>query len=170
MGSQLTDSKKDFQERRAYQLVQKGLEAASKNDFSLARDRFRSASKLNPTAESYTFWGWMEFELGGTQLAIQLCQNAIEIDPELGNPYNDIGSYLVSLDKLDESIPYFKKAIQAKRYQPRQFPHINLGRVYFRKKQYFNALKEFREARKFIPRDPDISRAIEIITQLAKKT
>jgi hypothetical protein len=37
------------------------------------------------------------------------------IDDEFGNPYNDIGVYLMQQDKLDESISWLEKAKQAKR-------------------------------------------------------
>jgi hypothetical protein len=47
------------------------------------------------------------------------CLRAIAIDPEFGNPYNDIGVYLMQRDKLDESIPWFEKAKQAKRFTER---------------------------------------------------
>jgi tetratricopeptide (TPR) repeat protein len=30
----------------------------------------------------------------------------------------------------DEAIPWFEKAIAAKRYEARAYPHFNLGRVY----------------------------------------
>jgi hypothetical protein len=34
--------------------------------------------------------------------------------------------------KLDEAIPGLGKAKQARRYEPRQFPFMNLGRVYLK--------------------------------------
>jgi len=36
---------------------------------------------------------------------------------------------LTQQDKLDESIWWLEKAKQAKRYEPRQFPFLNLGRI-----------------------------------------
>jgi Tfp pilus assembly protein PilF len=62
--------------------------------------------------------------------ATEECLRAIAIDPEFGNPHNDIGVYLMQRDKLDEAIPWFEKAKQAKRYEPRQFPFMNLGQIY----------------------------------------
>jgi Tfp pilus assembly protein PilF len=54
---------------------------------------------------------------------------AIEIDPEFGNPYNDIGVYLMQRDRLDDAVPWLERAKLAKRYEPRQFPYMNLGRI-----------------------------------------
>ena len=78
---------------------------------------------------------------------------AIEIDSEFGNPYNDIGVYLMQQDKLDESISWLEKAKQAKRYEPRQFPFMNLGRIYLRQGRWWEALKEFEGAVRLAPRD-----------------
>jgi len=36
---------------------------------------------------------------------------------------------LTQQDKLDESIWWLEKAKQAERYEPRQFPFLNLGRI-----------------------------------------
>ena len=52
------------------------------------------------------------------------------MDPEFGNPYNDIGAYLIEQGKWEEAIPWLEKATRAKRYEARGYPHFNLGRVY----------------------------------------
>jgi Tfp pilus assembly protein PilF len=56
-------------------------------------------------------------------------------------------------DKLDESIPWFEKAKQATRYEPRQFPFMNLGRIYFRQGQWWEALHELEGAVRLAPGD-----------------
>ena len=76
--------------------------------------------------------GWTLSFQGRLEEATEECLQPIEIDPEFGNPYNDIGVYLMQRDKLDESIPWPEKAKQAKRYEPRQFPFMNLGQIYLR--------------------------------------
>jgi len=53
--------------------------------------------------------------------AIAECKRAIEVDPEFGNPYNDIGSYLIALGRHDEAIPWLEQAIVAPRYDPRHY-------------------------------------------------
>ena len=32
------------------------------------------------------------------------------MDPDFGNPYNDIGAYLIEMGRLDEAIPWLEKA------------------------------------------------------------
>ena len=39
--------------------------------------------------------------------------------PDVGNPYNDIGSYLIKLGRLDDAIPWLRRAMTARRYEPR---------------------------------------------------
>jgi Tfp pilus assembly protein PilF len=92
--------------------------------------------------------------------ATQECLRAIEIDAEFGNPYNDIGVYLMQQDKLDESISWLEKAKQAKRYEPRQFPFMNLGRIYIRQGHWWEALREFEEAVRLAPRDVRAARIL----------
>ena len=99
-----------------------------------------------PTAEGYTFRGWTYSFQGKIEDAIAECMKAIEVDPTFGNPYNDIGAYLVELDRLDEAIPWLERALVALRYESYCFPHVNLGRVYERKKLFAKALKHYEEA------------------------
>jgi len=61
------------------------------------------------------------------------------VDPEFGNPYNDIGAYLIEQEKWDEAIPWFQKAMLAPRYEARCYPHFNLGRVYEHKRKWQKA-------------------------------
>jgi len=99
-----------------------------------------------PTAEAYTFRGWTYSFQGRIDEAIAECKKAIEVDPTFGNPYNDIGAYLVEQDRLDEAIPWLEKALVALRYESYCFPHVNLGRVYEKKKMFAKALKHYEEA------------------------
>ena len=64
--------------------------------------------------------------MGDYDSAIAECQKAIEIDPDFGNPYNDIGAYLIQQGELDEAIPYLEQAMEAKRYSTPHFPHYSI--------------------------------------------
>ena len=86
----------------------------------------------------------MGHELPGSLAeATEECLRAIEIDDEFGNPYNDIGVYLMQQDRCTESISWLEKAKQAKRYEPRQFPFLNLGRISTGQAAGGEALREF---------------------------
>ena len=97
--------------------------------YEKAIELFSESIDLAPTAEAYTFRGWSLSMLGHLEQAIGECKQAIKLDPDYGNPYNDIGTYLIDLGQIEEAIPWLKKAMVAKRYCCYQFPHFNLARI-----------------------------------------
>ena len=109
--------------QRAYQLQVQG-------EYLQAIETYSRSIAAFPTAEAYTFRGWTYSFLGDYDHAIADCLEAIKVDPEFGNPYNDIGAYLIEQEKWDEAIPWFQKAMIAPRYEARPYPYFNLGRVY----------------------------------------
>jgi len=107
---------------------------------------YQASIAFHPTAEAHTFLGWTYSFAGRYEDAIDECKKAIDVDPDFGNPYNDIGSYLIHLGNLDAAIPWLEKAVIAKRYEPRHYPHCNLGRVYQAKGMLKKAAEEFERA------------------------
>jgi tetratricopeptide (TPR) repeat protein len=153
--------------RRAKKLLEAGLDAVEEGDIEGARKHFIASVDNNPTADALTYWGWMEHHSGKTDLAIELCLRAIERDPGFGNPYNDIGSYMLQQGKNDEAIEWLEKALKAERYEPRQYPHINLGRAYLAKGQPLKAISHFRAALEIDPENPEVLRTLqEILSSL----
>lgn len=111
-----------------------------------AIELYTESIALHPTAEAYTFRGWAYSFQGRVDEAIDECKMAIAVDPTFGNPYNDIGSYLVKKGNEDEAVEWFEKAKTAPRYDPRHFPYMNLGRIYAKKGMVLRAIKEFEAA------------------------
>ena len=144
----------DDQETRAEELWEEGTRFLLSGDIEDAIDHFTRSLKVLPTAEGYTFRGWAYSHQGRFDEAILECQKAIATDPTFGNPYNDIGCYLMSLKRSTESIPWFQKAKKAERYEPRHFPSLNLGRIHFERGEFAEALAEFQEALVWHPDDP----------------
>ena len=116
-------------EVRAYALWERGYVLHLSGRYREAVDSFRESIEILPTAEGHTFLGWSLSMLGHLEEAVAECRKAIALDPDYGNPYNDIGVYLIDLGRPVEAIPWLEKAISAKRYCCYQFPHYNLGRV-----------------------------------------
>lgn len=108
-------------------------------DYERAIQLYTRSIEAFPTAEAYTFRGWTYSFLGDYDRAIAECLEAIKLDPEFGNPYNDIGAYLIEQGKWEDAIPWFHKAMAAKRYEARMYPHFNLGRVYEQKHDWEKA-------------------------------
>jgi len=123
-------------------------------DLEGAIGAYERSIELYPTAEAHTFLGWAYSFQGRIDEAIKECETAIQIDPDFGNPYNDIGVYLIEKGEYDEAIPWLEKAMAAKRYEPRHFPHMNMGRVLVRKGQYQEAIKELKKALAIEPNYP----------------
>jgi Tfp pilus assembly protein PilF len=121
---------------------------------------YRQSIAVHPTAEAHTFLGWTYSFQGRLEDATTECLRAIEIDPDFGNPYNDIGVYLMQQDRLDEAIPWLEKAKRAPRYDPRQFPYMNLGRIYQRQGKWWEALRELEAAVRMAPSDRGAQKAL----------
>lgn len=147
----------------ARQLIEQGNLALKRGDFLNARDCFQLSHSYCPSADALTYWGWMEHKLGNVDLAIELCKQAIGVDPNFGNPYNDIGSYLIAKGMYDEAIPWLEKAKCAPRYEPKQYPHLNMARIYIAKGMPISALEEFRKALKYVPYDAELKRSILLL-------
>jgi tetratricopeptide (TPR) repeat protein len=111
-----------------------------------AIDLYKASLAICPTAEAHTFLGWVYSMQRHYEDAIAECHRAIEVDPDFGNPYNDIGAYLIELGQLDEAVGWLERAKQAKRYEPRQFPHINLARIHVMRHDITAAVRELRVA------------------------
>ncbi|MCH8206115.1 MAG: tetratricopeptide repeat protein [Chloroflexi bacterium] len=108
-----------------------------------AIDAYLESIEAYPTAEAYTFLGWTYSWMGQYERAIAEAKKAVEIDPDYGNPYNDIGTYLIELGRLDDAIPWLEKAMQAKRYASPHFPHMNLAEIWVRRGMWDEALASY---------------------------
>ena len=139
-------------EVRAYALWQQGYVLHLNGRYRAAVDSFRQSVEILPTAEGHTFLGWSLSMLGQIEEALAECRKAIALDPDYGNPYNDIGVYLIELGRPDEAVPWLEKAISAKRYCCYQFAHYNLGRVRLTQGELDAAKRSFERA---LRHDPD---------------
>ncbi len=148
---------------RARDLWEEGAERLLAGEVSEAVELFNESLNVEPTAEGYTYRGYAVSFLGEIDKAIADCKRAIQLDPDFGNPYNDIGVYLVQQGKLDDAIPWLESAKSATRYEPRHFPYLNLGRIYIQKGDPMRALDEFVYALEYSPNDPAALEAIERI-------
>ena len=154
------------EQERALQLVQQGMDQQMARNLDEAIRLYKESIVICPTADAHTYLGWAYSFRGRIDDAIAQCEIAIQIDPDFGNPYNDIGVYLMQQQKLDEAIPWLDKAKLARRYEPRHFPYINLGRVYLTKGMVNKAIEEFRGA---LSQKPDETEIAQLIEELENK-
>jgi Tfp pilus assembly protein PilF len=116
--------------REAIELFQRAYEAQQSEDYEEAIELYKRSIATYPTAEAHTFLGWVYSFQDRYDDAINECLEAIRVDDTLGNPYNDIGSYLIAKGDLYGCVRWFKRALHAPRYESYAFPYFNLGRVY----------------------------------------
>lgn len=142
--------------QRALELFESAYQAQMAGDYQRAKLLYLRSIETYPTAEAYTFYGWvLSFEKRYEE-AIMQCRKAIEVDPTFGNPYNDIGAYLIELGCLEEAVVWLERAKRAPRYEPRHFPHINLARVYARRGKTREAIAELKTALQHAPEDQQV--------------
>src|ERR1700682_4538415 len=136
----------------AWELLQEAYQAQMEGEYDHAVELYEKSIASQPTAEAHTFLGWTFHFQGKLEEAIEQCKKAIEIDPEFGNPYNDIGAYLIELHRYDEAVSWLERALDAKRYESRHFPHFNLGLAYLAKGIYVRPKTSFEPALRIEPR------------------
>jgi Tfp pilus assembly protein PilF len=136
----------DEAKKEAWSHFQKAYGHQMKGELEEAVNLYQRSLDAHPTAEAHTFLGWTYSFMGRLDDAIEECHRAIARDPDFGNPYNDIGAYLIEKRQFDEAIPWFERAMQAKRYESPAFPHLNLGRVYEHKGEWGRALDCYKMA------------------------
>ena len=138
-------------QKAAWDLFRKAYERQMKGEFEEALKLYSESIDLYSTAEAYTFRGWTYSFMGMLDEAIADCHRAIAVDPDFGNPYNDIGAYLIEKRQLDAAIEWLERATRAKRYESPAFPHLNLGRVYEKKRNWEKAMECYQRALKINP-------------------
>ena len=110
----LRGADRTFQE--AVALLEKAYRDHMRGKLREAIRIYKRSIILFPTAEAHTFLGWAYSFQKRYEDAISECEAAIALDPEFGNPYNDIGSYLIALEQPERAIPWLERATQAARY------------------------------------------------------
>ncbi len=141
----------DTRNRLAAEFLQRAYQLQMQGELELAVRLYQRSIQLNPTAEAHTFLGWTYRFQGRLEEAIAECKRAIEIDPSYGNPYNDIGAYLIDLGRPAEAISWLERATRSARYATYHYAWFNLGRAYAAQEMYSRALECFAHAQDIEP-------------------
>ena len=91
---------------RAHAYQQMGYALHQAGEYADAAALYRRSIEIHPTAEAHTYLGWSLSLLGKLDDAIAECKKAIAVDPEFANPYNDIGTYLVTGAKVRATLHF----------------------------------------------------------------
>jgi Tfp pilus assembly protein PilF len=142
----MAESSKELAQETALALFQKAYKAQMDGKLEEAIELYKHSIEIFPTAEAHTFLGWTYSFQNRIEEAIEECQRAIKVDSSFGNPYNDIGAYLIEKGEYREAILWLKKAMVASRYDCYFYPHYNLGRIYEHHGDHLGAISEYSRA------------------------
>lgn len=153
-------------QRQAVELFNEAYEAQTAGEYQTAIKLYKKSIEVFPTAEAYTFLGWTYSFQGDYDLAITECLAAIAVDASFGNPYNDIGSYLIAKGNFYDCVRWFELAINAPRYEARAYPHFNLASVYEKRGKLLKAAEHYGLA---LEKQPDYLQAYKALRKLQEK-
>jgi Tfp pilus assembly protein PilF len=136
---------------QARALIQQAQALQWSGNIDTAIRMYRESISIFPTADAHTHLGWAYSRQGNIDAAIEECKRAIEIDPDYGNPYNDIGAYLIEQQRYQEAIVWLEKALDAPVYNTPHFPHFNLARIAERYGEWGSAMHHYQTSYKLAP-------------------
>ena len=96
--------------QRATEIWQEAYRHQMQGELERAIELYQRSIEVCPTAEAHTYLGWTYSFQGRLDEATQECLRAIDVDPDFGNPYNDIGAYLIELGRDEEARVEFERA------------------------------------------------------------
>ena len=128
-----------------------GDERHAAGDLDDAAAYYQMSLDLFPTAEAHTALAVALAARANWDAAIENCRQAVALDPELGNPYNDMAVYLIEKNELSEALQWLDRALQAPRYDSRHFSHYHRGRILERMARFGEARSAFGQAVKMAP-------------------
>lgn len=149
----------------AYDFFDEAYELQMNGELERAIELYRQSLDAFPTAEAHTFLGWAYSFQGRLDEAIRECKKAIQINPDFGNPYNDIGAYLIEKSQFAESIPWLMNATVCRHYDRHHYAHYNLARAYIGLEQFNKAREEFENALRISPRYEMAREALVLLKQ-----
>ena len=137
------------------------------------RENAKKAYKLSQKAltldesdpYSHATLGWIYLLMRQYEKAIESGERSVELAPSMAVANFLLGSTLSYADRIDEGIDYLKRAIRLNPF-PAFYYYHHLGRSYWQKGQYKNALAEYKKALQRAPDSPlnHFSLAIALIS------
>jgi len=163
-----------FKEQRALSvpMVALAMGKIQENDIQGALIELRKAAAANPTdpevyyAYAMAYWKSEKFDkaLENVDKAIEYADRLDVEHPGLkSEAYNLKGTLFVAQGKYDESVPYFKKALEDELYETPEFVLYNLATVYLQKKHLPLA---FEYAQKALERNAHYAPAWHLLSKI----
>jgi tetratricopeptide (TPR) repeat protein len=152
--------------QEAMELVAKAYQHHMRGEIDRAIELYSKSLELYPTPEGFTYRGWAQSYHKDFEAAIADCHRAIDLDPEFGAPYNDIGAYYLEMGQFEDAVPWLHMALKAKRYESYCYPHFNLGRAFEAQDRLDEALEHFQSA---LQENPGYALAAKAVERVQEK-
>jgi protein O-GlcNAc transferase len=135
-------------------LLSEGLKNHDANRFVEAEKLYRQVLRIDAqNADALHLLGLMAHELGNHAAAVPLIEKAIVQRNDIPQFHNNLGNALKELNRLDDSISHYKKALKL---MPDYADAINnLGNAYNELGEFETALVHFMKALTINPRSPE---------------
>ncbi len=124
--------------------------------FDYAAEHFGASFKLHPSAESATMIGWNFGIQEDNDEAMAWCRRAIETNPLLGDPWNDIGALLLANRRVEEAMSWFRAAINTERSLSPGHPWSNMARAHLMQRNSRAAFFAAQQAIMYMPEDTEL--------------
>jgi Tfp pilus assembly protein PilF len=129
-----------------------GIAYLNEDQVQMAYVEFQKALPLNPKDKNIHYaLGYIYNYMERFTDAVLEYQKALGIDPDFAEAHNGLGAVYAELLRWDDAASEYRKALANARYLTPQKAHFNLGRVYFSREDYGNALLSFQSAAKIQP-------------------
>jgi type IV pilus biogenesis/stability protein PilW len=146
LGGCATDKeiKKGDQSQVHFQL---GVSYLNEGDATRALGELLKAREFAPDdAEILNALGLAYFSKGSREEAIASFQKAIKCKADFSEACNNMGVVYLDQGEWDKAITCFEKALKNLLYQTPERARVNLGWAFFKKKDYSQAIGEFKQA------------------------
>jgi len=141
---------------RAAELKTVALDYVLLNDYADAEHWIRYALSLDATdAEAWYEAGRIEYTLNYFRPALESFERSLQLDPASAKAENNLGLTLEALNRVDDSIAAYRKALamQAGSSHPSEQPMLNLATVLIDRNQFDEALPLLQQAGQIAPND-----------------
>ena len=157
---------RDLQRRQAEDKRNLGVSHIRHGKYSLALRELLSAEKLDPdNADIQNDLGFVYMQRNKLDLAVKHLERALELKPDFPAAKNNLGVAYMRKKDWDAAIAIFKNLTQNLLYATPQNPMVNLGWIYYSKKDYLLSEKYYDDAlqlyREGLPKDLAYIRALQ---------
>lgn len=139
-----------------------------RGNFELALNEVEKAIEINRTAEYLNLKGLILSELGRTDEAKKVYQEALKLEPNLAEIYNNLGLLYLKSKKITDAATAFQEAL--KRNVNYTLAYVHLGKVLLEMEKYDEAMQVFQRALDIDPANQEAKEMIDLYKEGKIKT